>query len=138
MRARALIAALALLGAICTAALASGNARRVVGNCLKSQVRPRTITVACADGNLVLTHLHWSSFGGPSARATATYHVNDCKPYCAAGRFHSYPITLVLSGARPCPDGKDDYRLASVRFTARWPPGLRASAALPLFCPLKG
>jgi hypothetical protein len=138
MRARALIAALALLGAIGGAALASGNARRVVGNCLKSQVRPRTITVACADGNLVLAHVHWSSFGASSARATATYYVNDCKPYCAAGRFHSYPITLVLSKAKPCPDGKDDYRLATVGFTAKRPPGLGTSAAFPLFCPLKG
>ena len=125
MRARALIAALALLGAIGGAALASGNGRRVVGNCLKSQVRPRTITIACADGNLVLAHVQWSSFGGPSARARATYYVNDCKPYCAAGKFHSYPITLVLSKAKPCPDGKDDYRLATVRFTAKRPPGLR-------------
>jgi hypothetical protein len=138
VRARALIAGLALAGAIGAAALASGTARRVVGDCFKSQARPATIIIACADDNLVLIHVRWSTFGGPSARATGTYYVNDCTPYCAAGRFHSYPIKLVLSGAKPCPDGHDDYRLASVSFTAKRPPGLKASGALGLMCPLKG
>jgi hypothetical protein len=138
MRARALIAGLALLGAIGTAALASGAARRVVGNCFKSQARPTTVIVACADDNLVLIHVHWRSFGGPSAPASGIYYVNDCVPYCAAGRFHSYPVKLVFSRARPCPDGYDDYRLASVTFTARRPPGVKVTGALPLLCPLKG
>jgi hypothetical protein len=137
MRARALIAALALLGAIGTAALASGSARRVVGNCFKSQARPATIIIACADDNLVLIHVHWRSFGGPSARASGVYYVNDCHPYCAAGRFHSYPVKLALSRARPCPDGYDDYRLASATFTAGRPPGVKATGALPLLCPVK-
>jgi hypothetical protein len=138
VRARALIAGLALAGAVAAAALAFGTARRVVGNCLESQARPATIVIACADDNLVLTHVHWSSFGGPSARATGIYYVNDCKPYCAAGRFHSYPVRLVFSHAKPCPDGHDDYRLASFTFTAKRPPGSSASGGLPLLCPLKG
>jgi hypothetical protein len=138
MRARGLIAGVALLVAVGTAAFASADARRVVGDCFKSQVRPATIIVACADDNLVLIHVHWSTFGGPSARATGTYYVNDCKPYCAAGTFHAYPIKLVLSRAKPCPDGHDDYRLVSVTFAATRPPGLKASGALGLLCPLKG
>jgi hypothetical protein len=138
VRARALIAGLALAGAIGAAAFASGTARRVVGDCFKSQARPATIVIACADDNLVLIHVHWSSFGGPSARATGLYYVNDCKPYCAAGTFHSYPVRLVFAHAKPCPDGHDDYRLASFTFTAKRPPGSSVSGALPLLCPLTG
>ena len=137
MRARALIAGLALLGAIGTAALASGSARRVVGNCFKSQARPGTIILTCADDNVVLIHVHWRSFGGPSAGASGIYYANDCVPYCAAGRFHAYPTKLLFSRARSCPDGYDDYRLASVTFTGKRPRGLNATDAIPLFCPLK-
>ena len=94
-----------LAGAIAVSALASGSARRVVGDCTKSQVRPSSIVLACADDNLVLTHLHWSSFGASDATAAGDYYVNGCTPDCAAGKFHSYPIKLTLSAARECPDG---------------------------------
>ena len=137
MRARALIAGLALLGAIGTAALASGSARRVVGNCFKSQDRPGTIILTCADDNVVLIHVHWRSFGGPSARASGTYYANDCVPYCAAGRFHAYPAKLLFSRARSCPDGYDDYRLASITFTGKRPRGFKPTDELSLLCPLK-
>lgn len=140
VRARMLIGALALAGAIAIPALASGDARRVVGNCTKSQVRPATIIVACADDNLALTHLHWISFGGASARASGSYHVNDCIPYCAAGHFHSYPVRVVLAQAKVCPDKHDDYRQATVTFTGSRPPGAKSSTSrlsLP-GCPLPG
>ena len=137
MRARALIAGLALLGAVGTAALASGSARRVVGNCFKSQARPGTIILTCADDNVVLIDLHWRSFGGSSARASGIYYANDCTPYCAAGKFHAYPAKLLFSRARSCPDGYDDYRLASVTFTGRRPSGMKATDAIALLCPLK-
>ena len=128
-----------LFGAIAITALASGHARRVVGNCTKSQIRPATIIIACADDNLSLTRLHWSSFGGAAARATGQYYVNDCTPNCAAGRFHSYPMTLVLSKAKVCPDGHDDYQSAAVTFTAARPAGQRsARVQQSLSCPLPG
>jgi len=136
-RARTLIAVFALAGALAAVpALASGNARRVVGNCTKSQVRPASIIIACADANLQLTHLKWSSFGGATAAATGSYYVNDCTPDCAAGKFHSYPIRVTLSGAKACKDHFDDYRAASVVFTATRPKG--AQTKLGLGCPLPG
>jgi hypothetical protein len=135
-----LIAALALAGAVAIPALASGEARRVVGNCTKSQVRPATIIVACADDNLALTALHWVSFGGTTARASGSYHVNDCSPDCAAGHFHSYPVRVALSAAKICPDKHDDYSEATVTFTGRRPSGVKSSKStlsLP-GCPLPG
>ncbi|HXR14266.1 MAG TPA: hypothetical protein VN740_06350 [Solirubrobacteraceae bacterium] len=142
VRARRLIAALALalVLAIAIPALASGGARRVVGNCTTSQVRPATIIVACADDNLALTALHWISFGGATASASGSYHVNDCAPNCAAGHFHSYLVRVVLSAAKSCPDKHDDYREATVTFTGRRPSGMRSSKStlsLP-GCPLPG
>src|ERR1700690_2021172 len=108
MRRRTTFAVLLLAGAIAMSALASADARRVVGDCTKSQVRPGTIVLACADYNLELTKLRWSSFGGASADASGRYYANDCTPNCAAGTFHSYPIKLVASGAALCPDKHDD------------------------------
>ena len=139
MRVRVLLAAVLLLGAIAISALASADARRVVGNCTKSQVRPAAIILACADVNRSLTHLHWSSFGGTTAQGSGQYYVNDCTPNCAAGRFHSYPIELVLSDARPCPDGRDDYRSVTISFTSTRPSGQRSTLSRrALSCPLPG
>ena len=139
MRVRALLAAVLLLGAVAISALASADARRVVGNCTKSQVRPAAIILACADVNRSLTHLHWSSCGGTTAHGTGQYDVNDCTPNCAAGRFHSYPIGLVLSDARVCADGRDDYRSATISFTSTRPPGQRSARGQEaLSCPLPG
>jgi hypothetical protein len=139
VRSRVLIAAFLLLGAIAISALASADARRVVGNCTKSQVRPSAIILACADDNRSLTRLHWSSFGGATARGSGQYYVNDCTPDCVAGHFHSYPIAVTLSNAKPCPDGRDDYRSATISFTATRPPGERSARGQEeLSCPLPG
>jgi hypothetical protein len=136
MRARVAFLAVLLVGAIAITALAASNARRVVGNCTKSQVRPSTIVLSCADDNLQLTHLQWSSFGSAVARGKGDYYVNDCTPYCAAGKFHAYPITLTLSQAKLCKDGHDDYQEAKFTFTATKPRG--ALSSFQLFCPLPG
>jgi hypothetical protein len=138
VRARYLLAAALLAGAIAIPALASSDARRVVGNCTKSQVRPASIIVACADANIALTHLRWQRFGGVTAIASGSYSANDCNPNCAAGHFHSYAARVVLSKAQPCPDKYDDYRDASVTFRAARPPGIKtATIAINLpGCPL--
>ncbi|HEY7967647.1 MAG TPA: hypothetical protein VID68_11510 [Solirubrobacteraceae bacterium] len=136
MRARLLVSSAILAGAIATPALASGSAR-VVGNCTKSQIAPPSIVVACADDNLSLTHLRWSSFGGTTARGSGDYYANDCTPNCAAGRFHTYPVKVALSHATRCKDRFDDYQLASVTFTGKRPAGQKsARAKLALSCPL--
>jgi hypothetical protein len=136
MRARTGFLVVLLVGAIAITALAAGKANRVVGNCTKSLLRPATIVLACADDNLALTHLHWSAFGGTQAIGTGDYYVNGCVPDCAGGKFHSYPVEVVLTAARPCPDGHDDYRQASLTFRSTRPRGARSKVEL--FCPLPG
>ena len=40
--------------------------------------------------------------GSATATATATARANDCKPYCAAGHFHSYRVTLTADKLARC------------------------------------
>jgi hypothetical protein len=128
-----------LVGAIAVTSLAASNGRRVVGDCTKSQVRPGTIVLACADFNTELTKLRWSTFGEASAHATGQYYVNDCTPDCAAGKFHSFPIDLVTSAARVCSDKFDDYQHAAVTFTGRLPAGQKTAVLqVSLSCPYPG
>jgi hypothetical protein len=73
-------------------------------NCLHPQVRPGSFTLACADGNSYLAHLSWSSWTASSASGTGTQLINDCKPYCAAGKFRSYPVDVVFWRSEPVPN----------------------------------
>ena len=63
-------------------------------------VRPTTIMLACADGNLWIGELRWKGWGTATVTAAGTVHYNDCTPYCAAGHFHTAPGTATLSGLR--------------------------------------
>jgi len=75
-------------------------ARYVVLNCLdKAQVKPGTITLACADGGAGLKDLHWTSWTPELASAYGTEWQNDCKPSCAQGHVHYYPVVAMLWGS---------------------------------------
>jgi hypothetical protein len=78
---------------------ASASAMRVVvQTCTgKAAVRPATFTISCGDGNSYLTKLKWSAWGTSTARAAGVYTVNDCDPYCAAGKFVSSQAIVTLS-----------------------------------------
>ncbi|MFD7406293.1 hypothetical protein ACFV7R_27255 [Streptomyces sp. NPDC059866] len=67
----------------------------------ESQVRPADFILACGDGNSRLTALRWSHWHAGSAVAVGLNAVNDCRPYCAAGRFHSYPVVVRLDDPQP-------------------------------------
>ncbi|MEU6406592.1 hypothetical protein [Streptomyces sp. NPDC046985] len=75
-------------------------------DCLwKPQARPDAFILACGDGNSRLSSLRWSTWNGRTAVARGVNFVNDCKPYCAAGTFRSYPVEVRLE--RPEPWKKD-------------------------------
>ena len=67
-----------------------------VPNCGVQQTRPANLTIACGDGNDYLESLHWSVWSGSVARGTGIEKVNDCDPYCAAGKFHNYAAAITL------------------------------------------
>jgi hypothetical protein len=76
----------------------------VVVNCQqKTQVRPRSIILACADGNAYTGSLSWTAWGSSSALASGTYAFNDCIPNCLSGHGHTFPALVVLWGARALP-----------------------------------
>jgi hypothetical protein len=51
--------------------------------------KPRSIIVACGDGNLQLLRLRWSRWSTTAATGAGIYHWNDCIPQCYRGHFHS-------------------------------------------------
>jgi hypothetical protein len=95
-----------------------------VYNCLHAQVRPGSFTLACADGNSSLTHLSWSSWTASSARGTGTQVINDCQPYCAAGKFRSYPADVTFWRSEPVPGhpGQRYFSRVTLRYPAARPP----------------
>jgi hypothetical protein len=85
--------------AVTRAGPAAAAPQYVVINCMnKAQVRPGTIVLACADDGMGLTHLHWTSWTPELASAYGTEWQNDCKPNCAEGHFHYYPVLVMLWG----------------------------------------
>jgi hypothetical protein len=80
------------------------NAVPVVVNCaLKTQVRPGSIILGCADGKAYFSGLNWTAWGPSSALASGTYAFYGCVPNCVAGPFYTFPALVVLWGARALP-----------------------------------
>lgn len=81
----------------------------------EARVRPADYLLACGDGNNRLVGLRWDTWGAVTATATGTDMVNDCVPYCAAGRFRGYPVNVTLSGPEPWPGHPGTSRFTTVR-----------------------
>ncbi|MFD6180342.1 hypothetical protein [Streptomyces goshikiensis] len=81
----------------------------------RAHIEPEDYLLACGDGNSRLVRLQWDKWGSRSATATGTNMVNDCRPYCAAGRFHPYPVTVTLGNPKPWPDHPDVQRFTTIR-----------------------
>lgn len=81
----------------------------------QAQVRPEKYLLACGDGNNQLVGLRWHSWGPRIATATGTDLVNDCRPNCAAGRFHPYPVRVTLSEPRTWPATPGMRRFTTIR-----------------------
>lgn len=102
------------------------DGRPVLVDCFfKPRTRPDVFILACGDGNSRLSSLHWSQWNGESAVAKGFNFVNDCKPYCAAGRFHSYPVTVRLDRPEPWKKhpGTQHFTRLSLVFPAARPDG---------------
>ncbi|MET9084479.1 hypothetical protein ABZX77_21795 [Streptomyces sp. NPDC004237] len=69
----------------------------VLVDCLWHQrFRPTDFMLACGDGNSLLTGMRWTQWDDHTAVGQGVNVVNDCKPYCAAGTFHKYPVAVKL------------------------------------------
>ena len=88
----------------------------------RPHVRPAEVTFACADANFYATGLSWSHWGTADAEATGVGHQNDCTPNCAAGHFHTFPLSVHLSRPVVCVKrGRRQFSRIAWRFTAAKP-----------------
>ncbi|MGW1606212.1 hypothetical protein [Streptomyces eurythermus] len=127
-------------GALLTAAMTTASAsppdsaaphhsradRPVLVDCLWQRTeRPIDFILACGDGNSRLTGLHWSEWTPGEATAVGVNVVNDCEPYCAAGTFHAYPVTVRLDGSKPWKEhpGFERYTRISLTYPGDRPEG---------------
>jgi len=130
----ALTAAVAALLVVAGSASAGGQVG--LPNCAgKLQMKPRSVVLACADANFVAERLSWTGWGSAFAAARGTASVNDCKPTCVAGRFHSYPVALLAEGRQTC-GGRRAYSRVVYAFVGRspFPAGSAADATIPFRC----
>jgi len=97
-------------------------------------VRPKEIIVACGDANFYFTNLRWSAWNAIRAVAAGVAHLNDCKPYCAAGHFHTYRIAVTLTRPQSCKNGNREFTRMTWLFTVTRPAGQARSGGQPLPC----
>ena len=98
-------------------------------------MRPRQIIVACGHGDFYVTGLAWSRWGTLSADATGVGHMNDCKPDCASGTFHSRKGTLVLQYTMLCPKAhRKVFKHAEAIYDKPWNGVKKTSTKM--FCPI--
>jgi hypothetical protein len=118
------VLALSLLCWLLLASAGSANrAATTIGlpDCLgKPRVRPASVVLACADGNFSISKLAWTGWGQQFAAGRGTASINDCKPNCAAGHFHSYPVILLATGRQSC-HGKAAYASTTYAFVTQTP-----------------
>ena len=110
--------------AVTRAGSAAAAPQYIVLNCMdKAQVKPGTISLACADNGIGLTHLHWTSWTPQLASAYGASWENDCKPSCAQGHVHNYPVVAVLWGSATVKGhpGERRYTEATLSYTKRRP-----------------
>ncbi len=101
-----LVVGLSLIAGLLFASAGSAHrAATTIGlpDCLgKPHVKPASVLLACGDGSFRVTKLAWTGWGQVFAAGRGTGSVNDCKPNCATGHFHSYPVILLATGRQRC------------------------------------
>jgi hypothetical protein len=85
--------------------------------CGSLKVKPDSLTQFCADAGVQVIHIHWKSWGATLAEGTGTLSINSCDPYCAAGKYYSTPVTVLLTKARSI-NGSYQFQKVSVKVLA--------------------
>jgi hypothetical protein len=106
-----------------------------ITNCISASSRPKSLTLACGDGNTVLSKLRWSAFGGTSAQASGTLEINTCSPNCAGGKVVRYPVAVKAGSIRKCKAGLRVYNKLTLQFTGRAPSSASSLKRWTLGCP---
>lgn len=125
------------MAALALPALGSADKAYAPKNCTKPRVEPRTIYIACGDGNFYVRVKKWSFFNGREAGGRGKAFANDCVPDCAEGSFHKYRVKIHLTkvrkkicGGRRVPM----FQKIELRFKHRTPSGLGRHEKFDLYC----
>jgi hypothetical protein len=119
-------------GATAVGSASAANARIYVANlvCTGNAFKPKRITIACGDANFFASHLHYSRYGGRTAKAVGKLVENNCVPSCVGGRFVAYPGSVKLSDVQTC-NGRLYYERIAWTFMATNPnPSRRGSVTI--------
>ena len=95
----ALVAAIIGMVGVVVLAPSSGAAKRKTyapKDCVKPLVEPPRIVLACGDGGLFVSHLHWTKWRHRHARGKGRLYAKSCVPSCAEGHFEKYPVRIRL------------------------------------------
>jgi hypothetical protein len=112
-----------LLAAWCVGSACASADKPTIPNCGSAAVAPKALTLACADANYGLVRMSWQAWGAAATAGMGSASANDCTPYCAAGHFHTYPVTATASSLRTC-HGRRQYTLLVLRYPGKRPPGI--------------
>jgi hypothetical protein len=63
----------------------------------KPQVRPTLLYIGCRSGDITMTAIAWSSWGGTGGSGSGNLQVNSCRPSCATGSVSGSPAFVVVS-----------------------------------------
>jgi hypothetical protein len=126
MRIAAIIGALACLALVAAAPEPAASSRLpVLTGCLgNSLVRPKAVDF-CGDGAFFLRQIKWATWSRSSAVGAAVAHQDDCRPDCADGTYHLYPVAVWLTRPRTCSDRRVQFTRVNYEFLARHPAGIR-------------
>jgi hypothetical protein len=86
-----------------------------VDQCFNFAIEPKIVMLACADGGIAVTDIHWQQWwGSPQISGDGTYRRNDCQPDCASGHFHSEHALVTLRKIAFCD------RIGRLAYTEIW------------------
>jgi hypothetical protein len=106
-----------------TTAASGGDQDPVVyADCVKPSIQPESITIACGDGNFVMSKITWDSWGDAEAGGSGTAEVDLCDPNCADGTIGKYISGVTLSDLKDC-NGEQAYLGIEIDFMDEAPKG---------------
>lgn len=99
--------------------------RVLIMDCFWGRFKPRSIILACGDGNARVERLKWTRWGASTAAGHGIYVVNTCDPSCVQGRFVSYRMNIALSKPVSAANGTRYFTRIGLTFHGRGPNGSR-------------
>ena len=116
-----MVSVLALL--VIVAPPAQGGGRRdptfVLADCGRLRTTPPQIDFGCT-GGLYLDHLTWFRWHRWRAAGGGLFHMNDCRPNCADGTYHTEWGHIWLRNPARCePSGRFAFQRVRIRYEGR-------------------